>query len=167
MITTFAGTGERSPTPDGAPFVTAPLSGPRALDFDRRGNLWVALREGNAIYTLDLSGGIIHHIAGTGKKGFTGDGGPAKEATFSGPKGISVAPDGNVFIADTENHVIRRFDVRSGIITRIAGTGVKGHGPDGDPLACALDRPHGVFVDADGALFIGDTEGQCIRVVRP
>jgi streptogramin lyase len=66
IIATFAGTGEKLPTPDGAKFASAPLNGPRAIDFDKDGNAWLALREGNAIYKLDLKAGTIHHVAGTG-----------------------------------------------------------------------------------------------------
>ena len=167
IITTFAGTGERLPTPDSAKFATAPLHGPRALDFDKAGNLWVALREGNAVYKLDLEHGTIHHVAGNGKKGFTGNGGPAKDATLNGPKGLSVAPDGNVFIADTENHAIRMIDVKAGTIDVVAGTGERGDGPSGDPRKCRLTRPHGIFVDAEGSIFIGDSEAHRVRVVRP
>ncbi len=162
-ISTFAGTGERKPTPDGARFAGAPLNGPRALDFDRQGNLWVALREGNAVYKLDLAQGTIHHVAGTGKKGFTGDGGPAKAATLNGPKGLSVAPDGNVFIADTENHAIRMIDVKRATIELVAGTGARGDGPEGAALKCQLSRPHGVFADRDGSVFIGDSGANRIR----
>ena len=162
-ISTFAGTGERKPTPDGARFAGVPLNGPRALDFDRQGNLWVALREGNAVYKLDLAQGTIHHVAGTGKKGFTGDGGPAKAATLNGPKGLSVAPDGNVFIADTENHAIRMIDVKRGTIEFVAGTGVGGDGPEGAALNCQLSRPHGVFADRDGSVFIGDSGANRVR----
>jgi streptogramin lyase len=166
VISTLAGTGERKPTPDGAPFASAPLSGPRALDFDKSGNLWLALREGNAILKLDLARGTVHHIAGTGAKGFTGDGGPATNATLNGPKGLSVAPNGNVYIADTENHAIRMIDVKRGTIELVAGNGTRGDGPEGDPLKCQLSRPHGIFVDADGSIFIGDTEAQRVRVIR-
>ena len=162
-ISTFAGTGERKPTPDGARFAGTPLHGPRALDFDRQGNLWVALREGNAVYKLDLAQGTIHHIAGTGKKGFTGDGGLAKAATLNGPKGLSVAPDGNVFIADTENHAVRMIDVKRGTIELFIGTGVGGDGPEGTARKCQLSRPHGVFADRDGSVFIGDSGANRIR----
>jgi streptogramin lyase len=166
-ITTLAGTGDRKPTPDGARFATAPLAGPRALAFDRDGNLWLALREGNAIYRLDLAHGTIHHVAGTGQKGDTGDGGPALLATMNGPKGIAVAPDGSIFVADTENHVIRRIDPVRGTIERFAGTGERGAGSSANPLACQLNRPHGIFVADDGTVFIGDTESQCVlRAVR-
>jgi sugar lactone lactonase YvrE len=166
VITTFAGTGEKKPAAEGAPFATSPTNGPRALDFDRDGNLWLALREGNAVYKLDLAKGTMHHIAGTGVKGFTGDNGPARDATLNGPKGLAVAPNGNVYLADTENHVIRMIDVKRGTIVRVAGTGTKGDGTTSDPLTCELNRPHGVFVDTDGAVFIGDTTAQRLRVVK-
>ena len=165
-ITTFAGTGEKRPTPDGAKIAGTPLNGPRAIDFDRRGDMWLALREGNAVYRLDMKAGTIHHIAGTGEKGFTGNGGAAKLATLSGPKGLSVAPNGNVYLADTESHSIRMIDVRKNTIELIAGTGAKGDGADGDPLACQMSRPHGVFVDRDGSIFIGDSEAHRVRVIR-
>jgi streptogramin lyase len=165
-ISTFAGTGTRGPTPDGGRFAEVPLNGPRALDFDRSGHLWLALREGNAVYRLDLSAGTLHHMAGTGKKGFTGNGGPARQATLSGPKGLSIGPDGDVYLADTESHSIRRIDVRTGHLELVAGTGGRGDGPAGDPLACRMARPHGVFVDRDGSIWIGDSEAHRVRVLR-
>ena len=166
IITTFAGTGAKAPTPDGAPIAGTPLNGPRAIDFDRDGNLWLALREGNAVYKLDLRAGTIHHVAGTGKQGFTGNGGPAKLATLSGPKGLSIGPNGNVYLADTERHSIRMIDLKKGTLELIAGTGEPGDGPDGDPLQCKMKRPHGIFVDPDGSVYIGDSEGHRVRVIR-
>ena len=166
VISTLVGNGKRDPTPEGAKLgADTPVAGPRALDFDRDGNLWLALREGNAVLKLDLARGTIHRVAGTGAKGYTGDGGPAKLATLNGPKGLAVSPDGNVYIADTENHVIRLLNVKRGIIMTAAGTGKRADGPAGDPLACALSRPHGIFVDADGAVFIGDTDSCRVRVI--
>lgn len=165
-ISTFAGTGEKKPTSDGVAIAGTPLHGPRALDFDRKGNLWLALREGNAVFRLDLSQGKLHHIAGSGKRGFSGHGGPAKEALLSDPKGLAVGPDGNIYLADTESHSVRMIDVKRGTMELIAGTGEKGSGPDGDPLACRMGRPHGVFVDADGAIYIGDSEAHRVRVLR-
>ncbi len=166
LISTFAGTGAPGPTPDGAPLDGTPLRGPRSLDFDKEGNLWLATREGNQIFKFDMKTRRIHLIAGTGAKGFTGDGGPARAATFNGPKGIAVDASGNVWIVDTENHAIRRIDAKSGNVELMCGTGEKGDGPDGDPLKCKLARPHGVFVDADGAVYIGDSEAHRIRVMR-
>jgi streptogramin lyase len=166
VISTFAGTGGKGATPDGAPIRGTPLFGPRAIDFDRNGDLWLALREGNAVYKFDRQAGVIRHVAGTGKKGFTGNGGPAKEATLSGPKGLAIGLDGNVYLADTESHSIRMIDVKRGTLELIAGTGERGDGPDGDALQCRMSRPHGVFVDADGSVLVGDSEAHRVRVLR-
>jgi DNA-binding beta-propeller fold protein YncE len=124
--------------------------------------MWIALREGHSVWRMDLGDGILHHVAGTGKAGYSGDGGPAKDATFNGPKGIAVGPDGNVFVVDTENHAIRLINVQSGNITTIAGA------RDGARNAIdeseRLDRPHGICVSADGTMYVGDTLNH--RVVR-
>lgn len=166
-VTTFAGTGEREPTPDGAPLAGTPLNGPRALAFAPDGDMYIALREGNAVYRLDMQAQRLHHVAGTGAKGYTGDGGPATEATLAGPKGIEVGPDLAVYLADTENHAIRRIDAASGVISTVAGDGTVHDGPDGDPLKCGLARPHGVYVDRAGNVYIGDSENHRVRIVRP
>jgi streptogramin lyase len=166
VITTFAGTGKPGPTPDGAPLAGTPFDNPRSLDVDRDGNLWLVTREGNPVFKLDLQAGVIRQVAGTGASGFTGHGGPAKAATLSGPKGIALDADGNVWLADTESHSVRMIDRRTGMIEWIAGTGAKGDGPDGESRACALNRLHGIFVDTDGAVYIGDSEAHRVRVIR-
>jgi sugar lactone lactonase YvrE len=166
IIATFAGNGEHAPTADGVRIEGTPLNGPRAIDFDRAGNLWLALREGNQVLKLDLKTGTIHRVAGTGQKGFTGNGGPAKEATLSGPKGLAVAPNGNIYLADTESHSIRMIDLKRGTLELVAGTGEPGDGSDGDQMKCRMTRPHGIFVDKDGSVFIGDTETHRVRVIR-
>lgn len=166
LIATFAGTGRPGDTPDGAPIAGTPLRGPRSLDFDAAGNLWLATREGNQVFKFDLARGTIAHIAGTGKKGFTGHGGPAREATLSGPKGIALDAAGNVWLADTESHSVRMIDARTGTLELIAGTGVKGDGPDGDALACKLARLHGLYVDTDGTVYIGDSEAHRVRALK-
>src|SRR5579872_991501 len=165
-IATWAGTGERGSIPDGAPLAGTPLNGPRALAIDPQRNIYVALREGNAIYRVDAVDGRIRRIVGTGEQGYAGDGGPALAAKLSGPKGIAYAPDNSLYLADTESHTIRRIDLATGIIQTVAGTGERGDGPDGDPLACKLSRPHGVFAGPDGTVYIADTESHRIRVLR-
>ena len=164
IIETFAGTGGRGPTPDGASAKSAPINGPRTIAIDERGNLYLALREGNAVHRIDAATSTVHHVAGTGASGYGGDGGPAREATFGGPKGLAYARD-RLYVADTENHVIRCIHLRSGTITTVLGTGERGDGPEPDPLRCRLNRPHGVMVDAAGALYVGDSEAHRIRVV--
>lgn len=164
-IDTYGGTGERLPTPDGAALSRAPLNGPRTLAVAPGGDLYLALREGNAIYRITSAAGTVHHVAGTGEQGYSGDGGPARLATFRGPKGLAYA-EGRLYVADTENHAIREIDLTTGTISTVLGTGHRGDGPEPDPLRCALSRPHGVMVDAGGALYVGDSEAHRIRVVR-
>lgn len=165
IIETWAGTGERGPTPDGAPLAGTPLNGPRAMASDPDGNLYLALREGNAIYRIDLAAQTIHHIAGTGEQGYTGDGGPAAQATLAGPKGLAFADD-KLYVADTENHVIRMVDVSTGLISTVLGDGERGDGPQDDPLRCRLARPHGVFFATGTGLYVGDSEVHRIRLLQ-
>ncbi len=166
-ISTWAGTGEKKTAPDGSPSSGSALNGPRALAFSPDGKCYLALREGNAVLLLDPKANTLKRIAGTGKSGFTGNGGPALEATLAGPKCVSLDATGNIYLADTESHSIRVVNAKTGIIEVLAGNGTKGDGPDGgDPLACQLARPHGVFVDKDGSVFIGDSENHRVRVWR-
>lgn len=166
-VSTWSGTGEKKTAPDGSRIGTASLHGPRAMAFAADGKCYLALREGNALLLLDPAAGTLKRVAGTGKSGFSGNGGPALQATLAGPKGVSLGPDGNVYLADTESHSIRYLDVKRGTIEVLVGDGKKGDGPDGDdPLKCRLARPHGVFVDKDGAVFIGDSETHRVRVWR-
>lgn len=166
LISTFAGTGERSATPDGAAVAGTPLNGPRALDFDGKHSLFLALREGNAIYRIDLQKQSLHHLAGTGKSGYTGDGGPGKNAQLSGPKGVSLSSSGDLYFADTESHTIRVLRKSSGIVETVIGDGMAGDGPDGDPEKCRLNRPHGVFVSADNWLYVGDSNNHRVRRMK-
>jgi DNA-binding beta-propeller fold protein YncE len=165
IIDTYGGTGERRPTPDGAQVKSAPLNGPRTIAIDPAGTLYLALREGNAIFRIAPDTGTLHHVAGTGEQGYSGDGGPARSARLGGPKGLAF-DRGRLYVADTENHVVRRIELQAGIITTVLGTGQRGDGPEPDPLRCALARPHGVFVDAAGHLYVGDSEAHRIRVVK-
>jgi sugar lactone lactonase YvrE len=163
VISTFAGTGEKKPTPDGASCEETPLNGPRTLAFDGKSSLFLALREGNAVYRIDLKDKTLHHIAGTGKSGYRGDGGDARNADLAGPKGIAVTQDG-IYLADTESHTIRVIDRESNVIRTLVGDGTEGDGPDGDPLHCRLDRPHGVEAGPDGrTVFIGDSSNNRVR----
>jgi len=162
-IVTLSGTGARRATPDGAPLEGTPLNGPRALAYDGKSSLYLALREGNAVYRLDLAARTLHHVAGTGEKGYSGDGGDAKNARLAGPKGIAVGPGGDVYLADTENHVIRVIRASDGTIETLVGDGRKGDGPDGPPRGCRLAQPHGVFVDARGNVYIGDSSNHRVR----
>ncbi len=164
IITTFAGTGENGQTPDQASLDGTPLLAPRSIDVRADGTLYLVLREGNKAFAIDPARRILQRLAGTGAMGYAGDGGPALAARFRGPKGVALSLDGALYIADTENHVIRRIVLATGTITTVAGTGERGDGPDGDALACKLNRPHGVFVQGH-ILYIGDSENNRIRAL--
>jgi streptogramin lyase len=166
VITTACGTGRREFAGDGGNAAQASIHGARGVAFDRQGNMYICEREGNRIRRVDAKTGIIRTIAGAGKPGYTGDGGPALQATFNGPKWIHVGADGNVYVVDTENHCVRRIDPRTGVITTAAG-GRKG--PDGDggaATAAGMDRPHGCWVDNDRRLYTADTNNHRVRVVQ-
>ncbi|MGE5192346.1 MAG: hypothetical protein ACM3U2_07560 [Deltaproteobacteria bacterium] len=163
MIETVAGTGAKGATHDGGALLETPLDGPRALDFDTRGQMVLALREGNAVFRVNLRGQRLVHVAGTGKKGFSGDGGPAKLANLSGPKGIALGPGGDIYLADTENHAIRVVRASTGNIETLVGDGTPGDGPEISPSRSPLQRPHGVFVDLKGNVYIGDSSNHRVR----
>ena len=163
-VRTVAGNGERGIPRDGAVATNAPLVDPRAVAVDRSGNIYVLEREGNTLRVVTADG-LIKTVVGTGAKGSSGDGGPARNATLNGPKHLCIDRDGSVIIADTENHVIRRYAPRDGRITRIAGCGRKGAGGvPGRALEAELDQPHGVAVGPDGLVYIVDSSNH--RVLR-
>ena len=166
-ISTLSGPGDRQQaTPDEGPLEGTPLRGPRSIDTDDEGNAYLVLREGNAVFRLDLRANRLQRIGGTGDTGFSGDGGPAVTATFNGPKGIAYsASDHSLYIVDTENHVIRRLRLSTGTIETILGTGGRGGGPDGNPLECRLARPHGVFVH-EQVVYVTDSESHRVRALE-
>jgi streptogramin lyase len=168
-IDTLAGTGKGASTGDGGPYKSAGLLGPRALIVGPDECLYVVERNGHSVRKIDFAKGTIERYAGTGKRGYTGDGGPAVEATFDGPKEIDIDPAGNVYVVDTENEAIRRIDAKTGIVTTVAGKGrtkTPGLGDGGPATDATLGRPHGVAVGPDGAIYIGDTNSHRIRRVK-
>lgn len=165
-IQTWSGNGEKRTAPDGSPIGNAPLHGPRALALATDGMLWLALREGNALLQLDPARNTLHRVAGNGRSGFSGNGGLALTATLSGPKCVAIDKLGNVWLADTESHSLRKVDRASGKIYVMVGDGVQGDGPDGPALECRLARPHGVYVDIGGSVLIADSENHRIRLLN-
>jgi streptogramin lyase len=168
-INTLAGNGKAATGGDGGPLRAATFSGPRAVAMGPEGILFVVERNGNVVRRIELKKGLIDRFAGTGKKGYTGDGGKATEATLDGPKEIEIDSDGNVYVVDTENEAIRRIDAKTGVITTIAGRGrtkTPGLGDGGAANASTLGRPHGVAIGPDGGIYIGDTNSHRIRKVK-
>ena len=158
VITTAAGNGLGEFSGDGGPATSAELSGPQGIALDAAGNLFIT--QANVAYNLvrrvDASTGIITTIAGVpGANGFSGDGVPATTARLNNPLGIAVDLAGNLFIADTDNHRIRRVDSATGIITTVAGNGTIGSAGDGGSATAAqLSFPADVALDSGSNLFI-------------
>ena len=165
-INTIAGTGYTGLVGDGGPALSAWLNYPQALAVDAAGNLFIADTYNHAIRKIALDG-TITTIAGTGLNGFSGDGGPATKALLNYPKGVTVGPDGVVYIADTFNNRIRAV-APNGTITTIAGSGYFGDVGDSGPALAALMRfPSGLAVDSAGKVYIADTQNHKIKLLTP
>jgi len=164
-ITTVAGTGRvGADKGDGGPATSATLWNPHAVAIDGQGNLFIAGTSNQRVRKVSPDG-TITTIAGTGRQGFSGDGGPARSARLHDPYGVAVDRHGSVYIADSGNHRVRKVSP-GGRITTIAGTGSPGYSGDGGPATAArLHHPRGVAVDARGNLYIADSENFRIRMV--
>jgi hypothetical protein len=161
-VTTVAGNGLPGFSGDGGPATEARLNAPAAVALDAAGNLYIADTHNHRIRRV--SNGVITTIAGDGRPGFRGDGGPAAEAALNLPGGVAADLAGNLYIADSGNHRVRR--IIGGTIETVAGSGAVGSSGDGGPASDAsLLLPAGVWLDADGALYIADNRGERIRRV--
>ena len=168
VISTFAGTGLKGEPKDGEPAAKQPLTDPRAVCVDSKGNVYILERGGHRLYVVNPEG-KIRAVAGTGKAGIGGDNGPALKAAMNGPKFIACDWDDSVLIADTENHQIRRYVPSAEVMTLIAGTGKAGSGGvGGDPLKLGLARPHGVMIHPKtGEIYIADSDnGRILKITK-
>ena len=164
IITTVAGTGEKSYRGDGGPAQLAHLSEPFMCAFDSTGNLYVAEATNHCIRRVDVANSVITTIAGTGAEGYSGDGGPATGATFNQPYSLQVDVNGDIYVVDRLNFVIRKIDGATGVIITVAGTGEAGYGGDSGPGTEAQFRePNDCFLDGKGGLLIADIQDQRIR----
>lgn len=165
-IDTIAGNGQKGVPADGSLARQSPLVDPRAVTCDKAGNAYILERGGHALRVVGLDG-RIRTVVGTGRKGPPADDVKALAATLSGPKHLCVDTHGDIIIADTDNHVIRKLLVGQQRLVRIVGTGEVGSSGVGGPaLNIQLNQPHGVFVDTKGTLFVVDSLNHRVLRVR-
>jgi hypothetical protein len=156
IISTIVGTGICGFSGDGGQASAARISAPNGIAFDRLGDLLIADTDNNRIRKVTPAG-IIRTVAGNGQDGYSGDGGPATAASISFILGVSSDPSGNIYIADTNNNVVRKVDA-SGIIHTVAGNGTAGFSGDGGPATLAsLNYVSSIAADANGNFYIADS----------
>lgn len=166
QILTVAGTGAAGYSGDGAAATKAELDAPAGVALDALGNLYIADSSNSVIRLVHLANGIISTFAGNGTAGYSGDGGNPGNAELNNPTGVAVDTQGNVFVADTGNDVIRRIGSAGTLISTFAGNATAGSSGDGGPaMKAELNLPTSVAVDPAGNVYIADTLNQRIRKV--
>ena len=142
-ITTVAGTGQKGYSGDGGPATQARLNEPYEIRIDAAGNLVFVEMQNHLVRQVDAETGRIRTLAGTGERGFSGDGGPATKATMNRPHSIQFGPAGHLYVCDIGNHRIRRVDAKTGRITTFAGTGERNPRRMGPRFRRCAERPAG------------------------
>jgi sugar lactone lactonase YvrE len=175
VITTVVGSAQAGFAGDGGPPIAAQLKFQMANDnpepggglaLDGQGRLYIVDTENHRIRRVDFAADIIETVAGNGTPGFSGDGGPATEASLGWPRDAAIGPDGRLYIADTDNHRVRVVDLETGVIQTVVGDGMARFGGDGGvPTDASLRRPWGITFDLDGNLMIADTMNNRLRMV--
>jgi sugar lactone lactonase YvrE len=167
IITTYAGDGNFGFTGDEVPATQTSLSEPSGLSITPTGDLYIAESFGHRIRLVPQGANGITTVAGTGERGYAGDGGPATEAALDTPVNVVADQSGNFYIVERFGQRIRRVD-RNGTITTVAGTGTQGYDGDGRPATeTKLNNPMDIAFDTDNALYIADTFNHRIRRVDP
>ncbi len=167
LVVTVAGSGSVGSGGDGGPAARAELNGPHSLAVARNGDVYVTDTWNNRLRKIDARSGRMTTVAGTGRKGFSGDGGPATEAEFGGIYCLALDEAGQTIdLADLDNRRVRRVDLKTGMVSTVAGNGKKGVPADGaDAKSAPLVDPRAVAIDGRGNLYILERGGHALRVV--
>lgn len=167
-VHTFAGNGSSVYSGDGGRAIDAGIPRPHVVRYYADNSILVSDINANVVRKISLTTGIIETIAGNGTPGYSGDGGPAKLAQINIPLDLNVDSAGNVYIADGDNHVIRKLDAATGLISTIAGTGEPGYDGANVFFKCSrINVPVSVVWSPDGIIYIGELEGLRIRKLDP
>jgi len=168
IITLVAGTGDSGYGGDDGPALHATFNMPYALTVDANGDIYVAERGTPVVRKIDGTTGLVTTLAGTGEKGYGGDGGPANEAMLREPNDVFLDGKGGLLIADIQDQRVRRVDLRTGRISTFAGTGEKSRAGDGKrAVEASLMGPRAVCMDGLGNTYICEREGNGVRKVDP
>jgi DNA-binding beta-propeller fold protein YncE len=163
-VSTLAGNGETGKPIDGAVATESPLAGPRAACMADNGTVYLVLREGNALLAI-RDGRLQTLVNAAGSRGYSGDGGPGRDAQLSGPKYVCMDRAGGVLIVDTENHCVRRYDPATEQIDLVAGVPPKAGAAVGEGWRqTELRRPHGARIAPDGRLVIADSDNDRVLI---
>jgi DNA-binding beta-propeller fold protein YncE len=163
-IRTIAGTGQPGYAGDGGPAHRAQLQEPNDIALDGRARAYIADVRDHRIRVIDLASGLMTTFAGTGEAGSTGDGGPASRASLFGPRALAFGPTGALNICLRNDHKVRQVDMRTGLISTVAGTGTQGYTGDHGPAQRAtFNGPKEIAVDSHDNIWLVDTENHCIR----
>jgi sugar lactone lactonase YvrE len=166
IITTIAGNGTQGYSDDAGPATSAAIDSPTGIALDNSSNLYLADTHNHRIRKIAASTGVITTIAGSGSQGFSGDTTAATTANLALPHGLTADSAGNLYLADTANHRIRRIDATTGIITTVVGDGTQTFaGDNGPPTAASLDSPTATTLSPSSSLTLSDTGNQRIRQV--
>ncbi|MCF8449105.1 MAG: T9SS type A sorting domain-containing protein [Taibaiella sp.] len=166
IITTIAGIGSNGSSGDGGLATNAELNLPGGLHVDKVGHVYIPDWGNNKIRKIDKGTGIITTIAGNGIGGYSGDGGFATSAELNGPSQVFVDNVGDILIAEQYNHVVRKVEVSTGVITTVAGSGVAGYSGDaGLAVNASLNQPTGLFVDKQNNIYIAEYGNGTIRKI--
>jgi sugar lactone lactonase YvrE len=166
LIYSVAGNGSAGYSGDGGPALLGGLNNPGASVLDSAGNLYIVDSGNNVVRKVSASTGVITTIAGNGTGGYSGDKGPATSAQLNYPEGLALDGQGNLYIADSGNNVVRELTAATGVITTVAGNGIAGYsGDNGAATAAQLNYPETVADDSAGNLYIADTYNNVIRKV--
>jgi len=166
VISTVAGNGKNGFMAGGGPVISTSIGQPQAVTFDGSGNLYIADTENSVVWMVSASTGNISVVAGTGTSGNGAAGGQATETALSRPSGVAIDKSGDIFIADTDNGIIREVAAQTGVITTVAGPGVPSTLGDGGPATSAyLGYADGIVFDKAGNLYVADPSTSRVRMI--
>jgi len=166
LMRTVAGTGSASYNGDGIPATEADLAGPSGLALGKDGTLFIADTFNGRIRAVDPVTGLIRTVVGDGGEYRYQGGVESPSPSVSRPAGIALDAEGNLFVTDSDNHLVRRWDRSTGRLDRLAGVGIANYSGDGGlALEASLSYPFGIVIGQDGHIFIADTFNHRIREI--